>query len=176
MNYFLIQKPAPILTRGVAVGWGFGPHSDVIGINAALPGWKVVLSPDAPASVSFAQDVAPIRKLTQAPPDAPVILFGLGAGCLSVRAMVLSRLLNPWAVALFGLPVPQDEAAWKLDLWGPWADRATDGRAGFVVTSTPQGLAALGLAGEPHASGLWAAVDAGAEDVPRLLAKLGPLP
>jgi len=103
--YRVIQKknPDPKLSKGVAVGWGIEDRLDVsAAICKALPGWAVVASVEAPLTVP-SRDLSVIRKLSQVPASAPVILFGAGLGAGTLCAALIGHVLGtPWAVAVLG--------------------------------------------------------------------------
>jgi hypothetical protein len=138
MTWRLIQKPAPKLTIGFALGWGLPYHLDGT-ISKALPGWAIVAQDAAPRSVVF-KDYAAARLMSGTPREAPLILFGVGQGCLSVRTVLLSGFLDVWGVGAVDVP-PLDAAdpSWALDVW-----TQANERSALVMTSSSESRATFG--------------------------------
>lgn len=128
---------SPKNPKGLAIGFLIGSGADAA-LAKALPGWAIVCRQDAPLSVTQSELQA-ARALGRCSAVTPVGLFGWSAGCQSVRAVLLSKLIDPWAVAVFdgtSAEVPPDAIPWKIQIWADLATRARAGGVRFLATCT----------------------------------------
>lgn len=133
-----VQKPFHMV-RGLVIGWKIPNRQDLDGrLRAALPGWAIMVTDQAPLSV-VSSDIQDARKAAGVSQDAPVILVGWGAGCQTVRSVIMSRILDPWGVAVFdGTHANSPPADWQIQVWEHLADRARAGLSAFIGTATCQ--------------------------------------
>lgn len=136
--------------RGLAIGFGIpdDPGTDHKTKKVFGP-WTVIVTSDTPLTMSFA-DLLQIRKLAQLPVSVPIILFGFGEGNKTVRGLLVSRLIHPWGVGVFG-DVPGFD--WGSLVWASLGTRVVAGDATLQVQVTPGGgtdtlLQGLGLQGK----------------------------
>ncbi len=137
MSWRAIQKPSLSQVRGVAIGWLIPDRPELNAkLRIALPGWAIVATTTAPLSV-VSSDLQAARKLVGVPSDTPVLLFGWSAGCQAVRACLISKIVDPWGVAVFdGTHANVPPADWQIDVWANLAERAGAGLGAFIGTAT----------------------------------------
>ncbi len=134
----VIQKPVPNLIKGLAIGWGV-PLDAWPRIKAALPGWAVVTVQGAPKDATFT-DYATPRRLSGAARDKPLVLFGFGPGCDTLRTVLLSGFVKPWGCAALALPDLSQEKVrdFQVDTWARAAERTRTGLAGPLLVTTAE--------------------------------------
>ena len=142
MTLQVLQNPTPRFSRGLAIGWGIAQIESSL-LRKALPEWSIVTTVSAPQSVTF-QDYAAARRITGQSREAPLIVFGFWLGAITVRTILLSRFVEPWAAVAVALPVPDPEQAWQTDAWQAAAARLP---GGLGLASYPGARSALGLTG-----------------------------
>lgn len=128
---------SPKNPKGLALGWAIGGQVDG-DLVKALPGWAIVLTDQAPTSVTLG-DIKTARALVGCSAATKVGLMAWAEGIQSLRSVLIGNLIQPWAVAIFEGPladVPPESKPWKIKVWADLAERARKGEILFTATAT----------------------------------------
>jgi hypothetical protein len=123
--------------KGLAIGFLIGSQVDKSLIQA-LPGWAIVATDQAPLSVSSA-DLIAARTLAKCAASTPVGLLAWSGGWQSLRSVLLSKLIKPWAVAVFDgthAESPPENQPWKIQIVADLVEQARREEIRFTATAT----------------------------------------
>jgi hypothetical protein len=135
MVWRVVQSPKKPI--GLLIGWLIPNRPDLDRkLREALPGWAIVVTDQAPLSVTSG-DIQAARRAVKAPVSLPVAGFAWSAGVQSLRAAIIANAVEFWGVAVFdGTHANTPPAEWQIAVWAHLAQRAQAGLGPFVATCT----------------------------------------